>query len=148
MDPLSLCTAAGGLALSCGRISCALINFADDVKNIDVTVGSFRTEVSSLEDILHTIDTSLKAYPATAVDTNAPLWNSISRSLNDCDSTVQRLDTELDKIKQKNSRSQSTWKKSYSTVRLNMSADSIRTLRAQIHTHVGALQMALSCISV
>jgi ankyrin repeat protein len=148
MDPLSLCTAAGTIAISCGRISFSLINFADDVKNIDITVGSFRTEVNSLEDLLITIDTSLKAYPATTTDTNAPLWASIKRSLDDCDVTLKKLDTELDKIRQKNTRSQSKWKKSYSTVRLNMSSDTIRTLRSQIHTHVGALQMSLSCISV
>lgn len=148
MDPVSLCSAAGGIALACGRISCSLINFADDVKNIDVTVGSFRTEVSSLEDLLITIDTSLKNYPATATDSNVPLWSSIKRSLDNCEATVKRLDSELDRIKQKNSRSQSTWKKSYSTIRLNMSADTIKTLRSQIHTHVGALQMSLSCISV
>jgi hypothetical protein len=148
MDPVSLAAAAGGMALSCGRISCSLMNFVDDVKNIDVTVASFRTEVSSLEEILITIDTSLKAYPPATADTNAPLWSSIRRSLGDCEATVKRLDSELDKIKQKNSRSQNTWKRSYSTVRLNMSADSIKTLRSQIHTHVGALQMSLSCISV
>lgn len=113
MDPLSLSSAAGGTTLSCGRISCSLINYADDVKNIDVAVASFRTEVNSLEDLLITIDTSHKAYPVTAEDTNAPLWSSIKTSLDDCDSTLQRLDSELDKIKQKNSTSQSTRKKSF-----------------------------------
>jgi Fungal N-terminal domain of STAND proteins len=146
MDPLSISVAAGTVAISCGRISYSLINFADDVKNVDVTVASFRTEVSSLEEILFTIDTSLKSYPATAADTNAPLWSSIKRSLDDCDATVKRLDSELDKIKQKST--QSTWKKSYTTVRLNMYADNIKTLRSQIHTHIGALQMSFSCISV
>jgi hypothetical protein len=38
---------------------------------------SFRTEVSSLEVILITIDSSLKGYPTNAADTNAPLWSSI-----------------------------------------------------------------------
>jgi hypothetical protein len=77
MDLVSITAAVGGMLLSCDRISTFLVNVVDDVKNIDVTVASFRTEVSSLEEILITIDSSLKGYPTTAADTNAPLWSSM-----------------------------------------------------------------------
>lgn len=145
MDALSISVAAATVAVSCGKVTCSLKNFVDDVKNIHVKVESFRIEVSSLEKILISIGTSLKAYPTNTADPNAPLWSSIKRSLDDCEATVQRLESELNKIKQ---RSQNIWHKSCATVRLNMYADNIKTLRSQIHTHIGALQMSFSCISV
>lgn len=148
MDPLSVITGVGGIVICCKNITCSLAMFVNDVRNHDVTVESFRTEVSSLEVLLLTIDDRLKAYPANTGDANAPLWSSIKGSLDDCEVTLKRLDSELDRIKQKKVRSQNMWQKPYSVLRLNMSADTIKTIRSQIHTHVGALQMSLSCISV
>lgn len=148
IDPVSLAATAGTLAVTCGKIICSLITFVDDVKNVEVTVASFRTEVTSLEEILITIDSSLKLYPHAAANTSALPWSLIRRSLEDCGATLKRLDSELDKIQQKNNRSQNTWRKSYLTLRLNMSADTIKTLRSQTHTHIGALQMSFGCISV
>lgn len=130
------------------RVSCSLINFFDDVKNSDVTVAQFRSEISSIESLLITINTCLKAYTLSVPKNNAAIWTSIQGILEDCGGTINRLDSELDRIQQKNSRASTTWKKAYSSLRLNMNAYTVKTLRSRVRTHVGALQLSLSCISV
>ena len=130
------------------RVSCSLISFADDAKNTDVTVAQFRSEVSSIESLLITINTCLKAYTLSVPKNNAGIWTSIRGILDDCAGTIARLDTELERIQHKTSRASTTWKKAYSSLRLNMNAYTIKTLRVRVRTHVGALQLSLSCISV
>ena len=148
MEAFALAAAAGTLAVNCGKITCRLKTFVDDVKNVEVTVASFRTEVSSLEGILMTIDSTFRSYAHTATNAMTLLESLIGQSLDHCRDTLERLDSELDKIEKKGTGSQNIWKKSYSTMRLNMSADTIKTLRSQTQIHIGALQMSFSCISV
>lgn len=142
MDPLSIASASGSVALVCIRLSKQIYTWVNQAKDVDEEVESFATEVVAYSRVLNAIDQNLRRPAiAEAVRTSeGDFWSHVKRSLDDCNETLALLEKILGKL---GGASNNPFTKVAKNVKLGMAYEKITTLRRQINTYNSTIQLAL-----
>ncbi|PMD16983.1 hypothetical protein NA56DRAFT_729526 [Hyaloscypha hepaticicola] len=100
MDPLSIASASGSVALVCIRLSKQIYTWVNQTKDVDEEVESFAIEVVAYSRVLSAIDQNLRRPAiAEAVRTSeGDFWSHVKRSLDDCSETLALLEKILGKL--------------------------------------------------
>jgi ankyrin repeat protein len=142
MDPLSIASASGSVALVCIRLSKQIYTWVNQTKDVDEEVESFATEVVAYSRVLSAIDQNLRRPAiAEAVRTReGDFWSHVKRSLDDCSETLALLEKVLSKL---GGASNNPFAKVAKNVKLGVAYEKITTLRRQISTYNSTMQLAL-----
>jgi hypothetical protein len=142
MDPLSIASVSGSIALVCIRLSKYLHTFIDQTKEIDEKVQSFAIEVVAYSRVLSAIDQNLRrpAIANTVRNSEGDFWSHVKRSLDDCSETLTLLEKVLANL---GGTTKNPFAKVAKNVKLGAKLDKITTLRRQINTYNSTMQLGL-----
>lgn len=146
MDPLSIIgavTAAGRVTLT---LSTTLFTFIGATRNVDHTIRALYEEVKGLVLILDAIGSNIKTLDVgkgKQPEQHPDLWTSVTALVENCRGTVDLMCQTLQGVKRPGSNIAG---QAFRVFKLNWKEDTIKTLRSQIQTHAGALQLALQMI--
>lgn len=88
----------------CGQVTMTIIRWIESVRTVDERIDAFVHEVGSLRSTYETLSRSLKdpsileAARITNRDVGGHLWTQLSRTLHDCEATMQNITIVLAKI--------------------------------------------------
>jgi hypothetical protein len=151
MDPLSIVAGAAGLTTTCIKISTVLYTFIDNTRNVDSNVAGLYEEVKGLLQVLEAINKSWNQNSATVlrqVDLGGTLWSTVKASLDDCRTTLEKLDNELNEVQATGFLGRSFLRRPVTQIKFNMRMTDITVYKQRVHSHNSAMQSALQMISV
>jgi hypothetical protein len=102
-DPISIIASCAGVASACMQSAEIIGRFIMAVKSVDENVRDFQREVRNLASITDGVRFQLEKpgvanamqVAGTAKESDANLWHCISRTLQDCEYTTQKLRSRL-----------------------------------------------------
>src|SRR5271163_4061675 len=102
-DPISIIASCVGVAASCMQSAEIIGRFIIGVKNVDENVRDFHRELRNLASITDAVKFQLEKpgvasvvrATGTANEGEANLWDCLSRTLQDCEVTTQKLRSRL-----------------------------------------------------
>ena len=147
IDPLTIVSTSLGLVTKCGDI----YKFIKKVQNVDVELGVLGIEVDSLSQVFRNISSSFSdplianAILKSQTGHEGDHWQSVKRSMDDCNGTLQRLEEILDKIKDGR---EGNIGRSVKTVKLGMETQKVALLRQQIAAYRRTMELSLQMITV
>ena len=124
-----------------------LSSFVDATTKIDGSVKSLHDELTGLSSVVDAVSSSLRSPRVQDIiesDVSCELRTSINQSLESCRATVQKLE---DVLKSATKNGHSSMQPNVQ-VQLNTDEGTIKTIRAQIHTHHMNLSMSLVMIDL
>jgi hypothetical protein len=170
MDPLSIVTGSLGAATSCykvrsrlralaclkslisrpNQIVTILYSFISEARVVDANLNALLDEVKSLHQVLNTVEQSLKhdALVGLRRDDNSSLWDTIEVLMTDCQGTLDRLKTMLEKIQETSAGKPSFFRKGKKQVKWNVKTKDIESFQHQIYSHYNGMQITLGTINV
>jgi hypothetical protein len=142
MDPLSIASTSGNVALVCVRLSKQIYTWVNQTRDVDEKVESFATEVVAYSRVLCAIDQNLRRPAiAEAVRTSeGDFWSHVKRSLDDCSKTLALLEKIQGKL---GGASNNPFTKVVKNVKLSVAYEKVTALRRQIKTYNSTMQLAL-----
>lgn len=131
-------------------MTASIYTFVDDARNVDSNVNDLLQELLGLSRVLEAISQSWTQNPiiATQAHSDGNLWSSVRASLDDCKSTLAKLDKKLDDIQKSSFLGRGFFRKPTKLIKLNMNMKDILVFKQQIHSYNGAMQSALQMINV
>jgi ankyrin repeat protein len=152
-DPLSIIASCAGVATACMQSAEIIGKFISGVKNVDENVCDFQREVRNLASITDGVRSQLEKpgvanamkAAGTANESDANLWHCISRTLQDCEYTTQKLRSRLQSL---DVDSRNLLRPVIATFKLNSIAPDINIVRSQIQSYHGTLSIALQMTSL
>jgi Fungal N-terminal domain of STAND proteins len=151
MDPISIAASSAGLAVTCVKISALLYTWIEETRNVDTAVSDFCEETIALSRVLDTISKSLKQSHIIVASTsgaNQDLWSSLKATLDDCGSTLDKLDQKLEEVKGSAPSGLAMLRRPIKHFRLSLKIKDIALFRERIQFYNGAMQLPLQMINV
>ena len=151
MDPLSITSAAGAIIVSCSQITFTLMQWIGRLKTIDERIQTFVNEIQSLSATQDALRKSLQQPAMVAAarsaeqNAGARLWKQVQCSLNDCETTVERLRNVLNDI---NQNSGTFFRRPLQTFRESLVSGDIAELRQRLLLFNSTLSLPLQMINV
>ncbi|KAJ5403765.1 hypothetical protein N7509_003636 [Penicillium cosmopolitanum] len=149
MDPLSIASASGSLAVLCVRVATAIHDITSSIQNVDENLSSLRQELLGLSGVLEGIENTWKKNHSHLVaysGADANLWSSISDNVSSGRETVAKLEKAFAKVTKTGSFSNSFLRKPVKAFKLSLSSDDISQYRQRINSHQLAMQSGLQMI--
>src|SRR5271154_1513369 len=152
-DPISIVASCAGVATACLQSAEIIGRFILAVKSVDENVRDFQREVRNLASITDGVKLQLEKpgvasamkAAGTAKESDANLWQCISRTLQDCEYTTQKLRLRLQNL---DVESRNLLRPVIATFKLNSIAPDINIVRSQIQSYHGTLSVALQMTSL
>jgi len=152
-DPISIVASCAGVATACLQSAEIIGRFISAVKSVDENVRDFQREVRNLASITDGVRFQLEKpgvasamkTAGTAKESDANLWQCISRTLQDCEYTTQKLRSRLQSL---DVDSRNLLRPVIATFKLNSIAPDINIVRSQIQSYHGTLSVALQMTSL
>jgi ankyrin repeat protein len=151
MDPLSIGLSSIGLVKLCTHVSKQLVAFISDVRGTPSTVQAFQSEINHLSNLLGCIAESFQSGEYHNAMVLAPIgyenqfWQSVSDLLKDCKWTLEKLTIILRPI---NVDQRSFLGLSRAKNKLDMNSTEITTLREEIKSFTGMINITFSMINM
>ena len=152
-DPISIIASCAGVVTACMQSAEIIGRFISAVKSVDENVRDFQREVRNLAAITDAVRFQLEKpgvanamkAAGTAKESDANLWHCISRTLQDCEYTTQKLRSRLQNL---DVDSRNLLRPVIATFKLNSIAPDINIVRSQIQSYHGTLSVALQMTSL
>lgn len=156
MDPLSIATAAAGLAKFTINASESLYACIDAVKSVDPTLLQLQSEVDALHSGLENIASTFQSRELVELlssdqdheSQSAKLLTSIRPLLSDCKTTLQHLIEILGIIRAKSMWGRGFLRRPVKALKLNTKSSEIVLIRHQLRSYSSAMQMTLQMVNV
>ena len=146
VEPLSITTGVLSLLGVCFNVGVELKRFRDGVAVVNATVDGLLRDVSGLEQVLEsmkeTFDRANNRHPSQATGHIGNHWKNLSRSLQDGQNTLIRLQELLEGV----NKSVTLLDGPRRQLRFNSAAEQIVAFRQQIQSYRDALQLSLQTI--
>ena len=146
VEPLSITTGVLSLLGVCFNVGVELKRFRDGVAVVNTTVDGLLHDVSGLEQVLEsmkgTFDQANNPHPSQATGHIGNHWKNLSRSLQDGQNTLIRLQELLEGV----NKSVTLLDGPRRQLRFNSAAEQIVAFRQQIQSYRDALQLSLQTI--
>lgn len=145
-DPLSITASVLTIIKVTGEVTFILKQFCDDASLVESTLSGLLNDVTGFQQVLKSMhetfirDDISSSFEATGHIGNH--WKNLARALKSGTETLERLSILLDSINTTKSFLDGPRKQ----LRLKTAIDQISTLRDQIQSYHGALQLSLSSI--
>ena len=151
MDPLSIAASATGLATACVKLSKVLYIWVDETRSVDTNVSGFGDEILSLSRVLDAVGKSIKENPvinAPGSDGNRELWSNLKITLDDCRTTLNKLNEILAEVQSAAPFGLSMLRRPVKQIKLSLKMKDIEVYRQRIQHFNGAMQLPLQMINV
>ena len=154
MDPLSISVSVIALSKATYSISVTLYSFVNATRTVSEAVKDLCTEIDGLTYVLNTLAESLRLQPITRAvaesghDGSQTLWDSIAASLADCRNTIEKLNKQIDGVRNDSEGHLSWLQQGIRQMKLNLEDEAIKGYRVQLHTHGMALQTILGTVNL
>ncbi len=128
-----------------------IYNFIDDAKQVDSNINDLLQEILGLSRVSEAISKSWTQNPMVVeaqAQSDVDLWGSVKASLDDCQTTLRKLDTKLDEVQKSSFFGIGFFKKPAKLIKLNMKMKDILLYKQQIHSYNNAMQSALQMINM
>jgi hypothetical protein len=128
-----------------------IFTFVDDTRMVDSSVSNLLHEILGLSRVSEAISQTWTQYPkivAAEAGNNGNLWASVKATIDDCKSTLGKLDTKLDEVQNGGFFGRGFLRKPTKLVKLNMKMKDILLFKQQVHSYNNAMQSALQMINV
>lgn len=154
MDPPSIAAGATSLTIFAFRAVKAINACVEDIKTADSTLLQLQSEVKALHSGLNSIATTFQSDeivelfggPASSQSQTVKLMTSITPVLEDCQSTLKRLDIILHGIEGRPGKS--LFWQPIRALKINMKSDHIVFIRQQIRSYSSTMQMTLNMVAM
>ena len=154
MDPLSIASAAAGLAAVAFKVSKAIYTCVEDVRSADAKLIQLHSEVDALSSGLDNIASTFKSDELIQLcdgksDTqlqSTKLLIGFSPLLVDCGNTLEKLDDMLVEIDGKSGRK--VLRQPVRALKMNLKSGDIESIRQQIRSYTSAMQMTLQMVGM
>ena len=153
MDPISIVTLSGGVAKLCYQIATTLFNFACDVRDVDDSLNTFATEISSFSLILRAVTSTLND-PLLGFDkiwrsetSNQDVWSALGGSIENLKRYLDRLRSSLHVIS-KSEADKTLFNQAIKAFELRIKKDNVDNLRSVLRTHQLSLNTALVMVQL
>jgi hypothetical protein len=151
MDPLSIASGAAGLAAGCAKIGNIIYTWIQDTIDIDVNVSGLCEEVKALTRVLESISNASIQIPQaviTEIDPGTKLLISIKATMNDIETTLDKLSRLLADIQKSSFFTRGFLRKSAKQIRLSQRLKDITALRERMKSYNSAMTSALQMLNV
>ncbi|KAF5674405.1 hypothetical protein FCIRC_7796 [Fusarium circinatum] len=151
MDPLSIASGAAGLAISCATIAKTLYTWIDDTVDVDENVSNLLEEVSILSRVLDSVSNASGRVPQAVVaeiDPGNALWGSISATLDDINSTFNKLNQLMAELEKTNLFSRGFLRKPTKQIKFSLRSKDITVYKDRIKSYNTAMTSAFQMINV
>jgi hypothetical protein len=128
-----------------------IFTFVDDTRMVDSSVSNLLHEILGLSQVSEAISQTWTQHPkivAAEAGNNGNLWASVKATIDDCKSTLGKLDTKLDEVQNGGFFGRGFLRKPTKLVKLNMKMKDILLFKQQVHSYNNAMQSALQMINV
>jgi hypothetical protein len=118
---------------------------------VDSSVSDLLQEILGLSRVSEAISQTWTQHPkivAAEGGSNSNLWASVKATIDDCKSTLGKLDTELDEVQKGGFLGRGFLRKPTKLVKLNIKMKDILLFKQQVHSYNNAMQSALQMINV
>jgi hypothetical protein len=118
---------------------------------VDSNVNDLLHEILGLSRVSEAISQSWTQNPmiaAAETHSDGNLWGSVRASLDDCQSTLGKLNKKLDELQNGSVFARGFLRKPTKLIKLNMNMGDILLFKQQIHSYNNAMQSALQMINV
>jgi hypothetical protein len=132
-------------------VSGILYTFVDDARSVDDSISSLCKEIMGLSRVLEAVSQAWKQNPllvAAQVNTGGSLWISVRASLDDCKSTLEKLEKKIDEVQKSSFLGRGFLRKPTMSIKLNMKMRDITMFKQQVHSYNSAMQSALQMINM
>ena len=152
MDPLSIAAGAAGLATGCAAIIKTLYTWIDDTVDVDENVAGLCEEVAALSRDLESVSSTTASTPRVAiaqVDPDDTLWVTITATLDDIRSTINKMNRLIADIHKSGSVfSRGFLRKPTAQIRFSLRAKDITTYKERVKSYNAAMTSALQMMNV
>ncbi|OCK73352.1 hypothetical protein K432DRAFT_430634 [Lepidopterella palustris CBS 459.81] len=148
MEPAPIVSESAGIVTLCSKILACLCEFTDDVWEVDSSLRDFIGEVRGLSQVLDRISQSLKHNAFVATSDYKTLWASVDSSLQDCETTLVKLDQILRDFENGGSFILVLDEKRFKYPRFSSTRNAILAIKQDVHSHYMALQLTLETINI
>lgn len=118
---------------------------------MDSNLTELYEETLGLSRVLGAIAKSWKQIPFIAVaqaDPDGNLWSAVKTTLDDCKSTLEKLDNKINDVQREGVFGRGLMRKATKQIKLNMRMKDIVLFKQQIHWYNSGMQSALQMINV
>lgn len=153
MDPLTIATAAGSLAVTAGKVTLSFHEFIEAARRVDKTILELHREAATLQQVLVSVEKTLKdcgSRSLTLWQFDDELWKAIQAPLTDCQAVLDEL-VEFTRSLKAGATKKNTLGilgKTSLQLQFTFKASNIEALKDRISASNCAIQTALAAVNV
>ena len=150
MDPLSIASSISSLVLVGGKCVIELTKWVGEVKEISQKINGFCAEITTLTDVLSSIESITQTYTKTNAFLSGPghsqvmLWSKINQVLSDVKAELSRLDRIISRF----SKAPSLFGKVKSQFKMSFEEGAIALARSRIKMLCTTLNITLQVLTM